>query len=134
MAHIQLNCTINTQINRVFNAIAEPEELKKWFTPYVITNPITGSYGVFAFEEDINFQVLVKEIVTNKKIIWECTDGNINLNGSIIRFSLNPISENKTLVRFTHSKLKENKKIEQWKSSWKGFLNNLKKLTEENGK
>ena len=134
MARIQLNCTSNTQTNRVFIAITEQEDLKKWFAPYVITNPIIGSYGVFAFEEEINFQILVKEIIPNEKIVWECTDGNISWNGSIIRFKLNPISENKTQLRFSHSKLNETKKIEKWRSSWKGFLKNLKKFTEENEK
>ena len=131
MASIRLRRTIAADSAAVYDALIRQEKLSVWFAPHVITFPVAGTHAAFAFDEDLYFKVLLKEIVPDRKVVWEYDTGNLPWDHSKITFRMEKTSKEKTVLSFSHSGLKETKKLEKWKISWSSFLDKLKDLTEK---
>ena len=126
MAHIRLHRTIPADNRAVFEALTIQEYISEWFAPHVISTPVSGTSAAFAFDEDLYFKVLLREIVPNEKIVWEYTGGNLNWDHSEIIFRLKETGDGKILLTFNHSRLPDSEKLEKWKNSWSKFLDQLK--------
>ncbi len=129
MEAINLKKTIEAPVQLVFEALTEPHLLKQWFTPDVIAFPREKTTAAFAIG-DIDFKMLLEEMIPYSTLTWICVDGNVDWQGSQVQFLLSESTDSCQLI-FSHSNLEHLEKIGLWTASWDNYLYQLKSLCEE---
>lgn len=130
MSRIRLQKSIKSEAEVIFSFLTEQNLLMRWFAPQAIASPKEGSFAAFAFGSDVNFKVKITELTEFNKLKWLCVDGNVDWIKSNFSFTLKKLDDNKCQLIFQQSNIKNEAKIDQWKSSWKSYLEILKEECE----
>lgn len=130
MTSIRLQKSIKSEAKTIFRFLTEQNLLMKWFAPQAIASPLQGSIAAFAFGSEVNFKVKISELTEFRKLKWKCVDGNVDWLNSNFVFSIKQIDKGKCQLYFQQSNIKNETKLEQWKSSWKSYLDILKEECE----
>lgn len=123
MFSIKLDEKADTTAPVVFKALTDQDALQRWFAPQVIITPIVDTFGAFAFEFDLSFQVRITELNTNR-VSWEVVEGIEDWKNTVISFDILE-ADNQCQIHFEHKFLKNKEKLEKWQNSWSEFLHKL---------
>ena len=130
MTSIRLQKSIKSEAKTIFRFLTEQNLLMKWFSPQAIDTPQQGSIAAFAFGSEVNFKVKISELTEFNKLKWICVDGNVDWLNSNFSFTIKKVDRNKCQLFFQQSNIKNEAKLEQWKSSWRSYLDILKEECE----
>ncbi len=106
MADIRHLFTINAPASKVYKAITDQEGLANWWTKETKAEPTVGSIAEFRFGERYLNRMRITSLVPDKKVTWECIQGDREWVGTRFVFDLEE-REGKTLVRFAHTNWNE---------------------------
>ena len=92
---------ISTPINKVFEALSQPEPLSKWYTTIVNGNFKLGEIVTFEFVNFAAFKFKIISLVQDKSIHFECIESEWGNVGHIMKYDLDD-NDGKTRVRYTY--------------------------------
>ena len=92
---------ISTPINKVFEALSQPEPLSKWYTTIVNGNFKLGEIVTFEFVNFAAFKFKIISLVQDKSIHFECIESEWGNVGHIMKYNLD-YNDGKTRVRYTY--------------------------------
>ena len=92
---------ISTPINKVFEALSQPESLSKWYTTIVNGNFKLGEIVTFEFVNFAAFKFKIISLVQDKSIHFECIESEWGNVGHIMKYNLD-YNDGKTRVRYTY--------------------------------
>ncbi len=92
---------ISTPINKVFEALSQPESLSKWYTTIVNGNFKLGEIVTFEFVNFAAFKFKIISLVQDKSIHFECIESEWGNVGHIMKYDLDD-NDGKTRVRYTY--------------------------------
>ena len=102
MADIKHYLVINESPEKVYKSITEAEDISGWWTNQVKIKPEVGSIAEFDFGDRYHNEMMIAELIENKKVEWECIKGDKEWIGTRIIFELESNKE-KTILRFAHA-------------------------------
>ena len=100
MADIKHHLVINSPAEKIYKAITEKEGIAGWWTNQVKIKPEVGFIAEFDFGNRYHNEMIIAELIENKKVEWECIEGDEEWIGTRFIFEL----ENKdktTVLRFS---------------------------------
>lgn len=93
--------TINAQIEKVFNAVSEPEHLVNWWPLKCEGNPEFGGEYNFYFTPEYDWFGKVIEFIPNRTFYIKMTKSDLDWNSTIFGFEMDESNGNVNL-QFTH--------------------------------
>lgn len=102
MATIKHYLKINTSVDRLYKALTKQNGLANWWTVQVIAQPVVNSIAEFIFGERYHNKMRILTLIKNKRVEWECLEGDKEWVGTRFCFDLEP-QENYVYLRFEHS-------------------------------
>ncbi len=123
--------TIESNINNVYDALVEEEQLTQWWTHSVKTKPVIGSTSEFGFYGgQVVFKMTVIDLKKPKSVQWECVGGPPEWVDTKLSFTLKE-HENRTVLRFKHLNWKSTENsFGMVNHSWALYLKSLKDFIE----
>jgi uncharacterized protein YndB with AHSA1/START domain len=120
---------IQSAPGKVYEAIATPEGLSKWWATQ--TKGESGVGGHIHFRpEGGGFDMKIEELVPDKLVRWRCVGGPDEWVGTEIIFKLE-YKQDQTFVIFTHAGWKKSVEfMHHCSTKWATFLLSLKSLLE----
>ena len=119
---------INSTAQNVFEAIANKEHLKKWYTNNIEGDSRLNSRLTFKFG-DVGYSVELVEIIENKFLKWVCIDADKvfkEVIGHETTFDLEQVN-GKTRIRFSQSGFSEKNDLYAGINySWGKYLESLR--------
>lgn len=132
----------NAPVEKVFQAWANAEELKKWHFPENMSMPSCevepkagGKYRMVMQSEDGQQMVIggeYEEYVPNKKLVfsWQWENAEIGSEKTLVSVDFKALGEKQTELVLTHEKFASEKTKEDHKLGWESTFMNLQKLAE----
>ena len=103
MADILHRLNINAAPETVFDAIATPEGIRRWWTDDSTSEPEAGGVSVFKFMDgEIVFRMRVDEYVPGRRLSWTCLGDYDEWNGTTIAWGFEPTDDGKTVLNLAH--------------------------------
>jgi len=93
--------SINSSINKVFDAITIPEKLNNWWPLKSSGSPELGAEYNLNFTDKYNWYGTVSEVIINKSFFIKMTQSSHDWNDTTFGFELETKNEG-TLVKFSH--------------------------------
>lgn len=104
-APIIVETTVSAPISRVWKAISDKEEMKKWYFDIPEFEPVKGFQFMF-YGGDENNQYAhfceIKEVIPESKLTYSWSYENVPAD-SLVTFELFDEGDEKTTIRLTHS-------------------------------
>jgi len=137
MYQLDIEQTLNTPIQQVFNAWTQAELIKAWFAPGDMTVPEAysepstgGKYKIVMQEPDGEQHIVDGEF---KRVIpfhtlhftWQWQDSP---NTTLVIINLTEVNENTTLLKLNHSEFTEAEFRDKHQHGWLSCLANLQKV------
>lgn len=101
MADILHNLIIKAPKEKVFKAITEQEGLAGWWTADVKAEPKVDSIAEFNFGDNYHNEMRITYLKPNKKVEWECIQGDEEWVGTTFTFELEDRDDH-VVLRFGH--------------------------------
>ncbi len=95
-----------TEVSKLYDAITKKEGLASWWTTETNGTSELGSIIEFRFTKDYKKSMKIIGLDKNKKVEWECVEGDDQWLGTKIKFELEQ-KENSIDVKFYHDNWKE---------------------------
>ena len=128
MADIRHYLLIKAPVEKVYRAITEPEGLAGWWTPEVKASPEVGFVNEFRFGNDYFPKMEVVRLEMNKRMDWDCLEGDREWVGTHLSFELED-KDGKTGLLFTHAGWKDSTLFfASCSFDWGFYLNSLRQL------
>jgi uncharacterized protein YndB with AHSA1/START domain len=102
MAQIKHLLVIDTPAEKVYRAVTKQDGLAGWWTTEVKTEPKVNENAEFKFGDVYFCKMKITNLKPNKKVEWECIDGDEEWIGTQITFALSE-EDGKTTLSFAHS-------------------------------
>lgn len=106
MAGIKHYLLIKASRKKVYTALSTTEGLKGWWTSEAKAEEFVGGIAEFIFGEQYHNKMKVTCLEPNKKIEWECLEGDKEWVGTTFLFDLEE-KNGSTILRFSHNNWKE---------------------------
>ena len=130
MPDIKHQLTINAPVGQVYRAITDQDGLAGWWTEQAVAKPTVGSIAEFRFGDRYLNRMRITALVTDKKVTWECIQGDREWIGNRFVFDLEEC-EGKTLTRFAHTDWSEASDFyAACNYHWGRYMSSLKKYCE----
>ena len=100
MPDIKHLVTINTPVEVVFKAVTEQEGLAGWWTKETVAAPEVGGILEFKFGDKYHNKMRVTKLEENRRIEWECFEGDQEWVGTTFTFDLDD-KTGQTVLRFS---------------------------------
>ena len=101
MAELKHLVVIDAPVNTVYRALTEQTGLAGWWTQEAVAEPQVESFAEFNFGDRYHNKMRIVGLDEDKRIEWECLEGDEEWVGTTFIFSLEPI-DGQTIVRFSH--------------------------------
>lgn len=105
MADIKNLFHIDVPVEKVYAAVSTIDGLRNWWTQQTNGGEKVGDTIQFRFGNYGGPDMLIKELKPNKLVVWNCTDGMQDWQGTALNFKLDT-NEGKARVRFEHANWK----------------------------
>ncbi|MET2985145.1 SRPBCC family protein [Aureibaculum conchae] len=123
--------TIKTPIEKVFEAVSEPEHLINWWPLKCQGIPEIGNECNFYFTSEYDWYGKVSKLIPNKSFHIEMTKSDSDWNSTTFGFDLKEKND-KTLLSFSHTGWQEcNSHFRISSFCWAMLLNGLKDYLEK---
>jgi len=106
MAEIKHYLEINTQPQKVYNALTEQKGLAGWWTEETTAEPQVGTIAEFKFGEYYHNKIKITNLIPDFKVEWECLQGDEEWVGTNFTFEIDE-KNGKTFLKFTHKNWRE---------------------------
>ena len=106
MAGIKHYLLIKASPEKVYIALTTTEGLKGWWTSEANAEEFVGGIAEFIFGDQYHNKMKVTYLKPNKKIEWECLEGDKEWVGTTFLFDLEE-KNGSTILRFSHNNWKE---------------------------
>jgi uncharacterized protein YndB with AHSA1/START domain len=106
MSDIKHMLEIKASAETVYRAVATQEGLACWWTAEVNTEAEVGGFAEFRFGERYYNKMKILALEPNRRVEWECLEGDPQWVGTTIAFDLEE-TENRTVLRFGHNDWRE---------------------------
>lgn len=114
----------------VYAALVSRDRLADWWTTDTQGRAEIGSVIRFRFGERGYFDMKVLELVPDKRVVWEVTEGPAEWIGTNVIWDLTPF-EDGTTIRFKHKGWREQVEfMGHCSTKWATFLMSLKSMLE----
>ncbi len=107
MPDILLDLAIAGDRGKVFDAVATPEGLEKWWTRRSNGEPAVGAVWELFFEEGFDWRARVVHLDAGRSIEWELTKADPDWTGTRVRVELEDHPGGLVWVRFSHAGWRE---------------------------
>lgn len=115
---------------KVYTAITTTEGLKGWWTSEAKAEEFVGGIAKFSFGDQYHNKMKVTYLEPNKKIEWECLEGDKQWVGTTIIFNIEKKGDD-TILRFTHGNWKaETDFFASCNYHWGYYMSSLAKYCE----
>jgi len=122
---------IKSPIAAVYKKLTTQQGLGAVWTTELIVKPEVGFINEFNFGDNDNTKMKIVELSPNKRILWECTDSDLEWIGTKISFDLKE-KDGVTSVVLKHFDWRELTEFYQWCNyNWAMFLLSLKSHCED---
>ena len=103
MPHILHRVPLSVSPQRVFEALTEADQLKRWWTDEVEAKPEAGALARFRFEGgSVEFRLRISELEPNQRLLWTVeAPAPPEWDGTQISWQVEP-SEAGTELHFAH--------------------------------
>lgn len=123
--------TINSSVEKVFDAITIPDQLNNWWPLKSSGKPELGAEYNLNFTDEYNWYGKVSEIVKNQSFFIKMTESSDDWIPTTFGFELETKEEG-TLVKFSHTGwLSRNGEYRNSSFCWAMLLNGLKNYVEK---
>jgi uncharacterized protein YndB with AHSA1/START domain len=129
MADIHHQIGVKADITDVYQAISSLDGLCHWWTK-TTGDTNTGGKLHFHFNEH-TVEMTIKELIPDKKVIWQCTDKEGEWKDTLVTFELNA-TEQQIFINFSHSNwLEQSDLCSHCSTKWAVFMLSLKDYLEK---
>jgi uncharacterized protein YndB with AHSA1/START domain len=97
---------IDTNPEKVYQAITTQKGLSSWWTTKTKADAIVGSVAEFWFADKYHDKMYIVNLEKNKVAEWECLDGDKEWIGTRIRFNITA-QDGGTILHFRHYEWKK---------------------------
>ena len=101
MEEIRHLVVIDGPVDTVYRAITEQSGLAGWWTEQTVAEPTVGSIAEFRFGDRYHDKMRVVALEQNKRVEWECFEGDEQWVGTTFVFDLEA-GKDQTTLRFSH--------------------------------
>lgn len=130
MVDIVHDLTIRAPVETVYRAVTEQEGLAGWWTRETVASPREGSIAEFKFGVRYNNKMKITELKPNRRVAWECLEGDAEWVGTRFTFDLEGHKDGAAL-RFGHRDWRESTDFfKRCSENWVHYLCSLKKYCE----
>ena len=132
MAAIVEERTIAADLERVYDALAQQDEIAHWWTDDLAVKPEVGSLAEFRFIKwgGNVLQFEIAELDVNSKVRWISRQGPSHWSGTSVTWQLTPV-QNGTRLVFTHDGFAQVDQVyERVRGNWEYYLDSLKSYLE----
>ena len=130
MPSIKHYLLINAQPEKVYSAITKTGGLKGWWTVEAKTDEKVGGTAEFIFGDRYFNKMKITNLEPDKKLEWECLEGDKEWIGTTFLFDLEEKDES-TILRFSHNNWKEDTDFfASCNYNWGYYLKSLKQYCE----
>lgn len=131
MANIEHLQTIHVPASKVYETLTTAEGLSEIWTNELIINNRIGSTNEFRFGSNDITKMRIEELISNKKVVWQCIDSDTEWIGTIISFDIQE-NKGKSFITLRHTKWKEVTPFyRSCNYNWAIFLYSLKSYCED---
>lgn len=128
MAEIYHQIGVNVEIEKVYQAITTLDGLSGWWTTTTGKTNV-GDCLYFHFN-DMTVEMTIKELLENKKVVWQCTAIEGEWKDTIVTFELAE-SDHQVLINFSHSNWAQQTSLcAHCSTKWAVFMLSLKSYLE----
>jgi uncharacterized protein YndB with AHSA1/START domain len=121
---------IKTPAEKVYTALSKTEGLCGWWTTGAKTGEHIGGTAEFIFGERYYNKMKITNLLNNKKVEWDCLEGDKEWIGTTFLFDLEE-KDGSTILRFSHNNWKEETDFfASCNFNWGYYLNSLKQFCE----
>ena len=114
----------------VYDALTTDIGLSAWWTTTTEAKPEVESHTVFHFSEEYQKTMRVVELLPNRRVLWECVEGDVQWLGTTIAFEIEPVAGGIEL-RFYHAGWEaETELFGHCNYQWAVYLQSLKSYLE----
>jgi len=133
MANIEQLQTIHVPASKVYETLTTAEGLSEVWTNELIINNQIGLINEFRFGSNDITKMRIEELITNKKIVWQCIDSDPEWIGTTISFDIQE-KNGKSFITLRHTNWKEVTPFyRSCNYNWAIFLYSLKSYCEDGG-
>ena len=130
MPDIKHYLVINSQSQKIYQAITTRTGIAGWWTPQTEIGNNVGDINIFDFGDRYHNEMKIIDLQTNKRIKWKCFVGDNEWIGTNFIFELEE-KNNETVLRFAHSNWKEETDFfASCNFQWAYYLRSLKQYCE----
>jgi len=130
MAGIKHYLLIKASPEKVYTALTTTKGLKGWWTSEAEAEEFVGGIAEFIFGDQYHNKMKVTYLEPNKKIEWECLEGDKEWVGTTIIFNIEKKLDD-TILRFTHGNWKvETDFFASCNYHWGYYMSSLAKYCE----
>ncbi|GGH39171.1 SRPBCC family protein [Paenibacillus segetis] len=131
MANIEHLQTVNVPASKVYETLTTAEGLSEIWTNELIINNQIGFINEFRFGSNDITKMRIEELITNKKVVWQCIDSDSEWIGTIISFDIQE-KNGKSFITLRHTNWKEVTPFyRSCNYNWAIFLYSLKSYCED---
>ena len=114
----------------IYRALTTRDGLAGWWTRESTSGDAVGASNTFRFGERFFNRMKITKLEENRRVEWECAEGEDEWIGTTLTFDLEPGAE-RTTLRFTHDKWREETDFfASCNYNWGYYLQSLRHYTE----
>lgn len=131
MANIEHLQTVRVPASKVYEILTTAEGLSKIWTNELIINNQIGLINEFRFGSDDITKMRIEELITDKKVVWQCIDSDAEWIGTTISFDIQE-KNGKSNITLRHMNWREVTPFyRSCNYNWAIFLYSLKSYCED---
>ncbi|TDF89718.1 SRPBCC family protein [Paenibacillus piri] len=131
MANIEHLQTVHVPASKVYETLTTAEGLSEIWTNELIVNNQIGFINEFRFGSNDITKMRIEELITNKKVMWQCIDSDPEWIGTTISFDIEE-KNGKSFITLRQMNWREvTPFFRSCNYNWAIFLYSLKSYCEE---
>ena len=131
MAAIKHYLLIKSPPGKVYQALTTRDGISNWWTKQTEIGDEVGDINSFDFGDRYHNEMKITDLQLNKRVEWECIQGDKEWIGTTFIFYLEE-KERNTILRFTHGNWKEETDFFAFCNyNWGYYMKSLAKYCEE---
>lgn len=126
MAAIKHLLVINSSPEKIYSAITTKEGVANWWTEETEVGNRIGDINIFDFDNRYHNEMKILSLITNKKVEWECLEGDKEWIGTKLIFEIEE-KDKSSVLKFTHGNwIEETEFFASCNYQWGYYMRSLK--------
>jgi uncharacterized protein YndB with AHSA1/START domain len=130
MTAIKHLLVIKSSPEKIYSAITTNEGTAKWWTEQSEIGNKVGDINIFDFGDRYHNEMIILNLIPNKKVEWECLVGDKEWIGTKLIFEIEEKGKN-SVLKFTHANWREETDFfASYNYHWGYYMRSLKLFCE----